>query len=476
MERLLLRKLQDLAEFLRVHQQELPSSWWNTCYERLSPEHQSTLERFTPAPRGLKEGSHQPKDQLVRLPKAILDRGHGNAGRKPVVPITSLSTVELPASLKDHIADWKVDPDKLFHQSTSTSGTSLGHSLVEIYVKIDENEDAQAVITLQQRFYCYVFFVKVSARGYHTTTRWLPGGALRLAEALVKSPLLEGCDVEKVSGKVKTFLERGMTYGLWAKELGGPGYLFLLPTEIPEPRLGRIPSTAAFTNFFSYYDRHTRDSISSLADHLRSLGIEDVAEKLKVLDLGDAIVAKQQESSTIPEHQRPTKFVAASSALQPPQKRTASEELSRSGKRLHDNSVQHNPGGSHGSEESVISPPRLLEGTPQAPSMECTLSGSNDYMQASSRRNTPAASDNGCMQASSGESTPPGSGSSYIRASSSRSTPAASGDGCVQAFERESTPPGSDDSYMQASLGESVPSGPDVCPRSECLLILMQST
>lgn len=101
LEHLLLCKLQDLAEFLRIPQ-ELTLLGWNTCYGRLSPEHPATLERFTPVPRSLDEGSlsspQKSAEAVFHEPEAIPDHDRGNSCRKPAVTITSLSTIQLSDS------------------------------------------------------------------------------------------------------------------------------------------------------------------------------------------------------------------------------------------------------------------------------------------------------------------------------------------------------------------------------------------
>lgn len=155
-------------------------------------------------------------------------------GKKGDGPKKLLQTasVEPLASIRGRIERWTQDYE-LFFQERAPGPRTDCYGFLATYVRIGQNEEIHWVSIIQRRFDLESIYLRAVAQGYHTGTAWCNRGSTGLARQLKQISSLSD-DLEVIEKNLKTYVQLGRGFHLWATYLGGSGYFILLPLAVAE--------------------------------------------------------------------------------------------------------------------------------------------------------------------------------------------------------------------------------------------------
>lgn len=111
--------------------------------------------------------------------------------------------------------------------------TAISQAISSKYVQLRKDEENHTTSIIKRRFVLQSLYLGIMEQGWHNGTAWCRDGKDQLSKKILESP-----DVTDNIKAVRTNLERYVSLGygfhMWSTQLGGSGYLFLLPLTVPE--------------------------------------------------------------------------------------------------------------------------------------------------------------------------------------------------------------------------------------------------
>ncbi|KAM5436601.1 hypothetical protein McanCB21832_002336 [Microsporum canis] len=226
------------------------------------------------------------KKEISALKKVLtVKSAKGDSAGKTINKVTDITKLQLAPSLERSLPLWRRDNTSYFLETTAESCSY--ETAGAVFNKLQQNKENKDTQTIKRRFDLRSLYKFAVSRHYHSGKRWREGGSRSLASDICKD--VPNNDVDAVEKELQHLIHLGRGFEAWVKQLGGPGYLLLLPLEICETKyviMLQGISTFALLNIQRYAKRHNRNGITKDADHLKKIGIQAIAEEQGVLPLG----------------------------------------------------------------------------------------------------------------------------------------------------------------------------------------------
>lgn len=211
--------LRQLALFLKHHSERTLLRE----YQSLSETEKTTLRKFIEILKP--EETAGKADEIAGEPDEA-DGPDSSAGesRRKLFDTTAIA----PGDYLNHwIADYAT-----FFDSISTD--LVQHSWATAYKKIRMNETVSEILTIRRRFQLRNLYLSVVNANYHTGKSWRHDGSLQLATNIKNEDSSIAETVEDIKKTLEIRIELGIGYNYWVSELGEPGYLILMPSNVSE--------------------------------------------------------------------------------------------------------------------------------------------------------------------------------------------------------------------------------------------------
>lgn len=149
--------------------------------------------------------------------------------RKPL----EIHSIQPEEGLKSEIRRWASQHESFFGSSLDDNQPVRRPTFQKLYGKLRRNDINLGINDVHRRFELFSLFTYVQNKGYHNGKQWLQGAKGRLAREML--PLEDSAEaLEEAQKTLDHFVGLGRSFSEWVDELGHPGFLILLPTQLSE--------------------------------------------------------------------------------------------------------------------------------------------------------------------------------------------------------------------------------------------------
>jgi hypothetical protein len=182
---------------------------------------------------------HAPSDEGSHSEHATVDYHQSNYNSSNPDQRTDLyQPLSMSPSLYDALMKYEGNPHS-FLKSTYRSGVRITGGLTGAFFRLHQKcldiEDGKIrdiylqMYSLYRRLEYRNIFLLAKELGYHTGDRWRRDACQQLA-----AQIKEKCPSLDVGDLLEEYVRLGRAYNKWAEELGGPGFLLMLPVTVTE--------------------------------------------------------------------------------------------------------------------------------------------------------------------------------------------------------------------------------------------------
>lgn len=175
------------------------------------------------------------KSLTKALPKSPRKSGYG--WRAQTLKPLAIDSIQPDKGLESEIRRWASQHESFFGSSLNDNQLGRRPTLQKLYGRLRRN-DINLGINLgindvHRRFELFSLFEYAKNKGCHNGRHWRKGGKGRLVREILT---LEEKDevLEEAEKTLDHFVGLGRSFSEWVDELGHPGFLILLPTQISE--------------------------------------------------------------------------------------------------------------------------------------------------------------------------------------------------------------------------------------------------